>query len=177
MAEEQIYLMPYDPAWPRLFDDERLQLEPILRPWLEGPIEHIGSTAVPGLAAKPIVDIMAPVRDLASSFNAASALQRLGYMYFPYKADLMHWFCKPSPERRTHHLHLVPLQSELWSDRLLFRDYLRSHPAAAEEYAALKAALAARHRLDREAYTNAKGDFVNDILERARRDRAGTSFV
>ena len=87
----------------------------------------------------------------------------------------MHWFCKPSPERRTHHLHLVPFRSELWSDRLLFRDYLRSDHAAAEEYAALKAALAARYRSDREAYTDAKGEFVNKILDRARRDWAGAS--
>jgi GrpB-like predicted nucleotidyltransferase (UPF0157 family) len=81
----------------------------------------------------------------------------------------MHWFCKPSPARRTHHLHLVPLDSPLWSERLLFRDYLRVSAHAAAEYAGLKAALAEEHRHDREAYTDAKGDFVISILERARR--------
>jgi GrpB-like predicted nucleotidyltransferase (UPF0157 family) len=81
----------------------------------------------------------------------------------------MHWFCKPSPARRTHHLHLVPVESPLWSDRLLFRDYLRRSPGAAAKYAALKTALAERYRSDREAYTDAKSDFVRSILVRARR--------
>ena len=80
----------------------------------------------------------------------------------------MHWFCKPSPVRRTHHLHLVPVQSPLWSDRLVFRDHLRSSTTAAAEYATLKIGLAEQHRFDREAYTNAKGEFVRSALERAR---------
>ena len=168
MGEEPIYIAPYDPAWPRLFEEERRRLESVLSPWLEGPIEHIGSTAVPGLAAKPVIDIMAGVRDLPSSLDARDVLVSLDYMYFPYRPDVMHWFCKPSPAHRTHHLHLVPVTSSLWSERLAFRDYLRSSPAAAAEYAALKAPLAARHCLDREAYTDAKGEFVRSILERVR---------
>jgi GrpB-like predicted nucleotidyltransferase (UPF0157 family) len=167
--EEPIFLVDYDPAWPRLFAEERTALEAVLRLWLIGPIEHIGSTAVPGLTAKPVIDIMAPVRDLASSLRARDAIAPLDYVYFPYRPDVMHWFCKPSPARRTHHLHLVPLDSPLWSDRLLFRDYLRVSPHAAAEYAGLKAALAEEHRHDREAYTDGKGDFVLSILERARR--------
>lgn len=169
MTEEMISLAPYDPAWPRLFAEERTRLEVVLRPWLAGPIEHIGSTAVPGLTAKPVIDIMAGVRDLESSLEAGRALARLDYVYFPYRPDVMHWFCKPSPERRTHHLHLVPIGSALWSDRLLFRDYLRSTPAAASEYAALKGVLAARYHRDREAYTEAKSDFVGSILARTTR--------
>jgi GrpB-like predicted nucleotidyltransferase (UPF0157 family) len=167
MSEEPIHLVPYDPAWPRLFDEERARLAAVLSPWLAGPIEHIGSTAVPGLTAKPVIDIMAGVRDLPSSLDARGVLAQLEYMYFPYRPDVMHWFCRPSPLHRTHHLHLVPMQSPLWSDRLVFRDYLRSSVAAAEEYAALKAQLASRYRLDREAYTNAKSDFVRSILDRA----------
>jgi GrpB-like predicted nucleotidyltransferase (UPF0157 family) len=168
MRDEPIHLVPYDAAWPRLFEEERARLAYILSPWVAGPIEHIGSTAVPGLTAKPVIDIMAGVRDLASSLDARAALTSLDYVYFPYRADVMHWFCKPSPARRTHHLHLVPVQSSLWTERLLFRDYLRATPAAAAEYAALKVSLAARHRFDREAYTDAKGEFVRSILERAR---------
>lgn len=168
MREEPIFLVDYDPAWPHLFEEERTALEAVLRRWLIGPIEHIGSTAVPGLTAKPVIDIMAPVRDLASSLHARDAIAPLDYVYFPYRPDIMHWFCKPSPARRTHHLHLVPLASSLWSDRLLFRDYLRISPHAAAEYASLKAALAEEHRHDREAYTDAKGAFVISILERAR---------
>src|SRR5690606_35461109 len=146
---------------------ERVQLEAALAPWLRGPLDHIGSTAVPGLLAKPIIDIMAPVRDLPSSIEARLAVGPLGYQYFPYRSDVMHWFCKPSADRRTHHLHLVPVTSTLWKARLLFRDYLRRTPAAASEYARLKIELAERHRLDREAYTEAKSSFIEAVVQRA----------
>jgi GrpB-like predicted nucleotidyltransferase (UPF0157 family) len=170
LREEPIFLVPYDPLWPQRFEEERAVLASALQAWLAGPIEHIGSTAVPGLTAKPIIDIMAGVKDLASSVPAQAALASLNYMYFPYRPDVMHWFCKPSPAQRTHHLHLVPVQSPLWVERLLFRDFLRRYPAAAADYAALKETLAAKHALDREAYTEAKSEFVQSILERARRD-------
>lgn len=166
--EEPIRLAPYDAAWPRRFERERALLEGVLGAWLAGPIEHIGSTAVPGLTAKPVIDIMAGVRDLPSSLEARAPLAALDYVYFPYRPDVMHWFCKPSPARRTHHLHLVPVESPLWADRLTFRDYLRGSAAVATEYAALKVALAERHRFDREAYTEAKGEFVGSVLRRAR---------
>jgi GrpB-like predicted nucleotidyltransferase (UPF0157 family) len=168
VREEPIFLLPYDPSWPRRFEAERAELTRVLGPWLAGPIEHIGSTAVPGLIAKPVIDIMAGVRDLESSLDARAALASLEYLYFPYRPEVMHWFCKPSPARRTHHLHLVPVGSALWDERLLFRDYLRSSPVAAEEYAALKTALAVQFELDREAYTDAKSGFVEATLRRAR---------
>jgi GrpB-like predicted nucleotidyltransferase (UPF0157 family) len=79
----------------------------------------------------------------------------------------MHWFCKPNSSQRTHHLHLVPYGSALWSERLAFRDYLRSNPAVAGEYANLKARLADVHRNDREAYTEAKGPFVARVVRLA----------
>jgi GrpB-like predicted nucleotidyltransferase (UPF0157 family) len=96
--------------------------------------------------------------------GAIEALESLSYGYYPYKAEVMHWFCKPSPWHRIHHLHLVPFESRLWQERLAFRDYLRAHPNAASEYQALKLALAERHRNDRDAYTDAKEDFVMRIL-------------
>lgn len=164
MSEEPIHLVPWDDAWPRLFEAERLQLQSVLRPWLDGPIEHIGSTAVPGLTAKPVIDIMAGVHDLPTSMPARDALVALDYMYFPYRPDVMHWFCKPSPAHRTHHLHLVPLDSPLWRERLAFRDHLRASSSAATAYAGLKTELAERYRFDREAYTDAKGVFIRSIL-------------
>jgi GrpB-like predicted nucleotidyltransferase (UPF0157 family) len=100
---------------------------------------------------------------------ARADLAKLDYVYFPYRTDLMHWFCKPSTAHRTHHLHLVPVRSPLWVDRLLFRDFLRRHPDAAQEYSALKDALAAKYRLDREAYTDGKSEFVRSVIGRARR--------
>ena len=168
MREEPIYLVAYDHAWPQRFRHERAELAQVLGPWLAGPIEHIGSTAVAGVLAKPVIDIMAGVADLVASRPARAAAATLGYEYFPYRPEVMHWFCKPSPARRTHHLHLVPVGSPLWADRLAFRDYLRSCPAAAAEYAALKRGLAARYAFDREAYTDAKGAFVAAMLKRAR---------
>jgi GrpB-like predicted nucleotidyltransferase (UPF0157 family) len=170
MSDEPVSLLPYDSNWPRLFEEERGRLAEVLAPWLVGPIEHIGSTAIPGLIAKPIIDIMAAVADLPSSLEARAVLAPLDYEYFPYRPDVMHWFCKPSPAHRTHHLHLVPAGSSLWGDRVLFREYLRVTPRAATEYAELKLALAREFEHDREAYTNGKSDFVRRALERARQD-------
>lgn len=130
---------------------ERTLLIEAIGPWLvAGSIEHIGSTAIPGLDAKPVIDVMAGVETLDSSRAALAVLERHQYCYAPYRTDVMHWLCKPSPAERTHHLHLVLLGSPLWNEQLAFRDYLRTHPDVALEYAALKRRLADTHRLDRE---------------------------
>jgi len=165
-GEAPIEIVPYDPSWPQRFEAERAVLEVVLGPWLAGTVEHIGSTAVPRLAAKPVIDIMAPVRTLAASRPAIAAAMGAGYVHHPYRAEVMHWFCKPSSMQRTHHLHLVPLGSNLWHERLAFRDALRADPALAAEYAELKLRLAREFRLDREAYTDAKEPFVRRVLAR-----------
>ena len=174
-GQAPVHVVPDDACWPALFDRERIVLKRALAPWLAGPIEHIGSTAVPGLAAKPVIDIMAAVRSLAESRAALAAVIELGYVYFPYRAEVMHWFCKPSPSFRTHHLHLVPFRSRLWVERLAFRDVLRRDPATAREYAELKQRLAKRYELDREAYTDAKEPFVRRVIERALAGKPGES--
>ena len=119
---------------------------------------------MPGLPAKPVLDLMAPVHSLSASRPAIAAAAALDYLHYPYKAETMHWLSKPSPARRTHHLHLVPANSPLWHERIRFRDALRAKPALAGEYAALKAQLAARFRNDREAYTEGKTPFVRRVL-------------
>jgi GrpB-like predicted nucleotidyltransferase (UPF0157 family) len=167
LSQAPIEIVTYDPDWPRRFATEREALRKVLAPWLAGPIEHIGSTAIPGLAAKPVIDIMAAVSALAPSRPAIAAVATLGYCYFPYQADQRHWFCKPSDAFRTHHLHLVPLQSPHWARPIAFRDYLRGHPAIAAEYESLKRKLAQEFRLDREAYTAAKRPFIDTITEKA----------
>lgn len=172
MHEAKIEVVPYSSAWPRRFASEFASLTAALQPWLAGTIEHIGSTAVPGLAAKPVIDIMAPVRGLAESRAAIPAAEALGYAYFPYKSEVMHWFCKPSPAHRTHHLHLVPVNSELWCARLAFRDTLRRNPQVAAEYQTLKLHLAALHPADREAYTEGKTPFIEAILAAVKRSAA-----
>jgi GrpB-like predicted nucleotidyltransferase (UPF0157 family) len=166
-SDAEIHLAPYDPAWPALFEAERERLLEVLAPWLTGPVEHVGSTAVPGMIAKPVVDIMAGVESLAASRDAIAAVAALRYQYAPYRPDVVHWFCKPDFSLRTHHLHLVPVGSRLWRERLAFRDILRADADVAARYAALKSRLAILHRLDREAYTDAKGPFIEEVLNRA----------
>lgn len=132
-------------------------------PWLSGGIEHVGSTAVPGLPAKPIIDIMAGVRDLRSSIPVIGALKALGYGCGDCKSDGMHWFCKPSDLERTHHLHLVPFGSCLCHERLAFRNRLRSHVATRDAYLQLKLTLTSEFRDDRGAYTAAKTPFMEAV--------------
>ncbi|MDH4390916.1 MAG: GrpB family protein [Aquabacterium sp.] len=167
MDDAPVEIAAADPRWPALFAAERDAIAAVLAPWLVGPPEHIGSTAVPGLAAKPVIDIMAPVTSLDASSGAIAAAAQLQYAYAPYQAETMHWFCKPGPQHRTHHLHLVPIGSPLWRDRLAFRDALRSDAGLRDAYAALKQRLALAHRHDRDAYTAAKGPFVAQVLIRA----------
>jgi GrpB-like predicted nucleotidyltransferase (UPF0157 family) len=161
-----VTIEPYDSTWPLMFETEKRSLSAVLAPWLAGPIEHIGSTAVPGLPAKPVIDIMGAVRDLPSSEPAIEALRLLDYCYSNYKANVMHWFCKPSPFNRTHHLHLVPLESQLWRERLAFRDCLRGDAAIRRAYTQLKRKLAALFSNDREAYTEAKTEFIQAVIQR-----------
>jgi GrpB-like predicted nucleotidyltransferase (UPF0157 family) len=161
---EPIRIVAYDPEWPARFEEERAALSEAIGGWVTGGIHHVGSTAVPGLDAKPIVDILIGVEDLESSRGCFDSLGELGYLYAPYRVEEMHWLCKPHPSRRTHHLHLVPAGSARFRDELAFRDRLRADPQLAARYAELKRRLAIRFEDDREAYTEAKGDFIASAL-------------
>jgi GrpB-like predicted nucleotidyltransferase (UPF0157 family) len=163
-ADAPIRLAPADPGWPARFEQERATLKEAIGAWIHGGIHHVGSTAVPGLEAKPIIDILAGVRDLEAARACFGPLADIDYLYAPYLSEEMHWFCKPHPTRRTHHLHLVPAGSKRYRDELAFRDRLRAEPEIARRYAALKRRLAERHSNDREAYTEAKGAFVRAAL-------------
>jgi GrpB-like predicted nucleotidyltransferase (UPF0157 family) len=158
--DEPIRIVPYDATWAELFERERARLQEAIGPWISGGIHHVGSTAVAGLAAKPIVDVLVGVEDLESSKACFEPLSRLDYLYAPYLAEEMHWFCKPHPGRRTHHLHLVPASAARYRDELRFRDLLRSDAALAASYAQLKQRLASRFERDRDAYTDAKSAFI-----------------
>ena len=156
-GEGPIEIVEYEPSWPAFYVAERERLAPLL-PGIE--IHHIGSTAVHGLAAKPVIDMIALVDDLEAKI--AAVVRRAGYQLpARFNANLVHrrFLCYPSASYRTHHLHLVDARDDL--DRCLrFRDNLRSNPKLAAEYAALKRALAARYREDREGYTKAKTAFI-----------------
>jgi GrpB-like predicted nucleotidyltransferase (UPF0157 family) len=160
-----VEIVEYDPAWPAAYAAERERLAPLLPAGVE--LHHFGSTAVPGLAAKPVIDMIALVDDLDAPI--AALVQRGGYQYpRAFNATLAHrrFLCYPTATHRTHHLHLVDEPREL-ERRLRFRDRLRGDLVLASEYAALKRALAERYREDREAYTEAKGDFVRSTLAKA----------
>ncbi len=160
----KIKLEKYNPRWPNQFESEKLFLSEIIGEYLVGSIEHVGSTAIPGILAKPIIDIMFGVESLEASSGAIETLQHQGYCYYPYKSDVMHWFCKPSPEFRTHHLHLVPYNSLLWQERINFRNMLSNNLKLAQEYSELKRSLANEMAHDREAYTKNKWPFIQKIL-------------
>jgi GrpB-like predicted nucleotidyltransferase (UPF0157 family) len=166
--DEPVQIVPYDPNWPARFAEERTALAAAIGDWIVGGVHHVGSTAVPGLASKPTIDILVGVEDLQKSRLCFDRLAVLGYMYAPYRPSEMHWFCKPNPRRRTHHLHLVPTDSSRFRDELAFRDYLLGNHDVAQEYEALKLALATDFEHDREAYTAAKADFIRAAIDPAR---------
>lgn len=153
-----VEIVEYDPAWPAAYAAERERLAPLLPAGVQ--LHHFGSTAVPGLAAKPVIDMIALVDDLDAPI--AVLVQRGGYQYPPaFNATLTHrrFLCYPTATYRTHHPHLVDEPGEL-ERRLRFRDRLRADPVLASEYMALKRTLAEHYSDDREAYTEAKSEFV-----------------
>lgn len=168
---EEVELAPYNKEWPLDFNDERVLLRNLLPAECIGRIEHFGSTAVPGLSAKPIIDMLIEVPSLqVVPTRIAPILTELGYEYFWraawYDANLPAycWFIKRNNEgERTHHLHFLEPDAEEW-ERLLFRDYLRENPKAAKEYENIKRAAIARFGDDRLAYAEAKSAFIEKIM-------------
>ncbi|MEU4242792.1 GrpB family protein [Actinoplanes sp. NPDC026619] len=170
--QDPIKIMPYDPGWPDAFEAQRAAVAEALGPWIAGPVEHIGSTSVPGLAAKPIIDMMVCIGAYDDGHSATAALSRIGWLHAPEPGDEAgrKWsFCFPSIELRTHHLHVYESGNPLARQLLAFRDHLRSHPVDAAEYARLKSELAAADRHDRPRYRSGKAPFIQDVLRRAGR--------
>lgn len=167
---EQIVIVDYDAEWPALFDAEQAQLRAVLGEQLLA-LEHIGSTAVAGLAAKPIIDLIAAVPNLDVARASIAPLQTLGYAYIPkYEAEMpeRRFFQKYDAHgQRTHHLHIYDLPTFYARPERLFRDYVRAHPDTAEEYADLKRAIAEQLGHDRAAYTEAKTEFIQNVVARA----------
>jgi GrpB-like predicted nucleotidyltransferase (UPF0157 family) len=162
-----VVVLPYDVRWPELFRAERDPLAGIFGERAAG-IEHVGSTAVPGLAAKGIVDILLGLRPLELRPPDLDAMARRGYVY---RGELgipgRHFFQKGRPP--THHVHVVEHGSVEWLKHVHFRDHLRAHPEDVQSYAKLKRDLAARYPDDRDAYTEGKSPFVAAVLRRASR--------
>ncbi len=175
VTKEHVAIVSYNPKWPTMFEAERKHLLSCLPRELIGRIEHFGSTAVPGLAAKPIVDMLVEVRSLEETkVSIVPVLEAQGYEYFwrPTSSDdvppFYAWLIKRNSARiRTHHIHMVESDFAQW-DRLLFRDYLIEHPEAAQEYEVLKRDLARDYPNDRIAYTEAKTEFIERVTQIAK---------
>lgn len=163
---EEVHIAVHDPRWAAQFVAERDRLLDLL-PGRFTAIEHIGSTAVPALAAKPIIDIIAGVGTLSEADALLEPLCAHGYeTSAEFNATLpdRRWLMRHAFGRRTHHLHLVVFGGERWVRSLQFRDALRADAAVATRYEHLKRNLAGQHRHDREAYTDAKTAFINEVL-------------
>lgn len=168
---DEIELVSSDAASPRRFEEEAARLRAIIPADLLIDLEHIGSTAVPGLPAKPVIDMQATVTDLeAARSRLVAPLEAAGYAFWTENPDTDRLFfvkgLPPTAPHRTHHLHIME-DGPGALRHIAFRDYLRDHPAEAAAYGALKMDLARRFRHDREAYTEAKGAFIEAVLDRA----------
>jgi GrpB-like predicted nucleotidyltransferase (UPF0157 family) len=166
-ARERAEVRPHDPDWATRAAEERGSLEQLLKPWLVDGVEHVGSTAVPGLAAKPIIDLMASVTDLDAVEQ--EVLTAHGWAYVPPHLDNRPWrrfFVKPDAtnQHREAHLHVIEAGHRRWIDQLRFRDVLRADKGLALQYEELKRQLAAHSGHDREAYTEGKAAFVAKAL-------------
>lgn len=173
LDKDQIEIVSYNQEWPNQAQAEINKVQAVLPHRGVIDIQHVGSTAIPGLSAKPILDIQVAAKSLDEmKIIAVPALQKMGYEYWANNPDPERLFfvkgMPPFGEKRTHHIHIVEPTSRHWVDKIRFRDYLISHPEAAKEYEQLKIKLAQQHTLDREEYTNAKAEFVKRILELAK---------
>jgi GrpB-like predicted nucleotidyltransferase (UPF0157 family) len=168
-----VVIVEYDPRWPTMYEQER---DLILGATgdLIVVVEHIGSTAVPNLGGKRIIDILAGVRCLEDAERCVEPLAVIGYEYVPEYNEVIperRYFHKGPPEGRTFHLHMAEYRGDFWTKHLLFRDWLQGHPEDAREYFRLKKELADRFGRDREGYTEAKTGFIESIVTRARSAR------
>jgi GrpB-like predicted nucleotidyltransferase (UPF0157 family) len=165
----KITLAEYSEDWAQLFHKERT----LLKAWLgetAAAVEHIGSTSVKGLAAKPIIDIMVGLNDFAVADFMVPKVVALGYDYIARYNDLMpyrRFLVREVKQVRTHQIHMVEIYSEFWNRHLLFRDYLRANPAVMNSYAALKKQLAKRDWKDVNEYADAKTEFIRKAEKEA----------
>lgn len=170
MSDVEIEIVEYDRGWPVQFEQEAARMEEILGDHVLS-VEHVGSTAVPGLAAKPIVDICPVVSDMDEGQKCAELLHESGY-YLSEKDRGDEWIELGRVAENGQHfnVHVRPRDSEGTTNYLLLREYLRDHPQAREEYARVKRAAAEKHPHDVGEYTRAKSPVIDSILEKARKE-------
>lgn len=164
-----VELVPHQEEWKHRYENEVAHLKAVAGERLLD-FEHIGSTAIEGVPAKPIIDILAVVEDLEAVRDLIPAFEESGY---EYRADDdvrgRLFFAKGPRTNRTHYLSLAERDSDFYDEKIAFREYLRAHPEVAEQYASIKRALAEKYPETREKYTAEKSDFIRDVLDRAMR--------
>jgi GrpB-like predicted nucleotidyltransferase (UPF0157 family) len=163
-----IEIVDYDGSWPRQYEEEKRRILAAIGRSVAA-VEHVGSTAVPGLAAKPIIDILVGLRSLADAANCIDPLEGLGYQYVQeWEAEFpeRRYFRRVQPRPRSHHIHMVETTSMFWRRLLLFRDYLRIHSEDARAYEIRKRNLAMTFEVGRD-YAAAKSAFIKTILDKA----------
>jgi GrpB-like predicted nucleotidyltransferase (UPF0157 family) len=163
--EDPIIVVDYNGNWSIHYEQEKNKILKALGDTVID-IQHIGSTSVPGLAAKPVIDILLGL-ELPPNAAQISSLEALGYLYFgEFGIPQRHYFRRGMP--RTHQIHAVQVNSEFWETHILFRDFLRTHPEAAQQYEALKRHLAVEFRYERDRYTDSKAPLINQLLIQAK---------
>src|SRR3989344_4219475 len=169
LKRRTVSLVPHNNKWFWLFEAEKKRLQKILGKDAIA-IEHIGSTSVPGLAAKPVIDISVGLADFKRGRAIIKEMTKAGYAYRPNwgRLDQHILFAKGNDKSRTHYLHFIKFKGITWKKDILFRDYLRSHPATAKQYGKLKYKLAKFYPNDRGSYTKAKTAFITTVLKRAK---------
>lgn len=164
-----VRIVEYDPAWAAQAEEELRRLNEALGP-VAVRLEHVGSTAVPGLAAKPILDLQLSVAAVESRARYMGPVERIGYLFVPApESPDYHFFAKPPERPRSHHLHFCEAGSEHEARHLAVRDFLRVHKDEAVRYAALKRDIAQRYPRDRLGYIAGKERYVGDLEARATR--------
>jgi len=168
LRQGTVELYPWSPEWPTAYETERTVLQEALGASALD-IQHVGSTAVPGLCAKPIIDIAVAVTRYEEAFALVDRVVALGYAYLgEYGIPRRHFFVKGNGDIKTHHVHMVERDGPDWAHMTAFRDALRAHPELAAAYGRLKRDLADAHAADRDAYTRAKSAFIEAALREER---------
>jgi len=170
----KVKLLPYSPKWANLFGKEKQLLKKTFGKTIIG-IEHVGSTAIPGMPAKPIIDINVGVKSMKIARETKNQFKKIGYEHRPVapgrtKIDLkgQELYVKGPEARRTYYVHVTVYNSNYWKKYVFFRDHLRQNLAAAKQYAELKKKLAKKYPNDRYTYTEKKEVFINKILKKAK---------
>lgn len=166
-----VHLQPYHPVWKSMFERDEAQLQNVIGAYVVD-IQHVGSTSIVGLDAKPMIDIAIGVATFDHVDEIASELKTLGYLRLRVKLDGKVVFAKDTDMGRTHYLHLEIYNGVHWNAHLLFRDYLRAHPEVVESYLQLKRELAVQFSDDVKSYTDSKKAFVDAILAQAQKERS-----